>query len=117
MLVDENVRIIHIRALENLAQRIDAVRRDTSLTANKYIRQDLIRYETEVNRMIQEWTLEGESYPSNKELLYTALDLYKKDLQETTEIVKKRLTLEGIGFPLVEDEVRLVESAMEKLSE
>ena len=50
-------------------------------------------------------------------MLYTALDLYKKDLQETTQIVKKRLTLEGIGFPLVEDEIRFIESAMEKLSE
>jgi len=67
--------------------------------------------------MIQEWSQQGESYPSNKELLYTALDLYKKDLQETTEIVKKRLTLEGIGFPLVEDEVRLIERAIEKLPE
>jgi hypothetical protein len=30
---------------------------------------------------------------------------------------KQRLTLEGIGFPFVEDEVRLIESAMEKFSE
>lgn len=116
-MVDEDIRIIHIRALENLAQRIDTVRRDTSLTSNQFIRQDLIRYEAEVNRMIQEWTQEGESYPNNKELLYTALDLYKKDLHEATEVVKKRLTLEGIGFPLVEDEVRLIDSVMEKLSE
>jgi hypothetical protein len=117
ILLDENIRIIYIRALENLAQRIDAVRRDTSFTANQFIRQDLIKYEAEVSRMIQEWTQEGESYPSNKELLYTALNLYKKDLQETTEIVKKRLTLEGIGFPLVEDEIRLIKKATEKLSE
>jgi hypothetical protein len=116
-LIDESIRVIYIRALENLAQRIDAVRRDTSLTANHFIRQDLIKYEAEVTRMIEEWTQEGDSYPSNKELLYTALDLYKKDLQETTQIVKKRLTLEGIGFPLVEDEIRFIESAMEKLSE
>lgn len=115
-MIDEGIRVIYIRALENLAQRIDAVRRDTSLTANQFIRQDLIKYEAEVSRMIQEWTQEGESYPSNKELLYTALDLYKKDLQETTEIVKQRLTLEGIGFPLVEDEMRFIESAIEKLS-
>ncbi|HZD34125.1 MAG TPA: hypothetical protein VE130_02885 [Nitrososphaeraceae archaeon] len=61
------------------------------MTANQIIRLDLTRYEAEVRGRgdIQEWTQEGESYPSNKELLYTALDLYKKDLQETKTYLRR----------------------------
>ena len=37
-------------------------------------------------------------------------------LQETGETVKKRLGLEGIEFPLLENEIQFIEMGMEKLS-
>ena len=87
-----------------------------SLTV-RYISLDiLIKYEAEISRIIQEWR--EENYPpiSNRDLLYSALELYKKDLQETGETVKKKLGLDWIEFPLVENEIQFIEMGMEKVS-
>lgn len=116
---EENIRAIYVRALENLADRIDSIKSNSNndiFRLNYFIRRDLIKYEAEISRIIQEWR--EENYPpiSNRDLLYTALELYKKDLQETGETVKKRLGLDGIEFPLVENEIQFIEMGMEKLS-
>jgi hypothetical protein len=116
---EENIRAIYVRALENLADRIDSIKSNSNndiFRLNHFIRRDLIKYEAEISRIIQEWR--EENYPpiSNRDLLYTALELYKKDLQETGETVKKRLGLDGIEFPLVENEIQFIEMGMEKLS-
>jgi hypothetical protein len=116
---EENISAIYVRALENLADRIDSIKSNSSndiFRLNHFIRRDLIKYEAEISRIIQEWR--EENYPpiSNRDLLYTALELYKKDLQETGETVKKRLGLDGIEFPLVENEIQFIEMGMEKLS-
>ena len=114
---EENIRAIYIRALENLAERIDSVRiNDDEIRLNHFIRRDLIKYETEISRMIQEWR--EENYPpiTNTSMLYTALELYKKDLQRTGETVKKRIGLEEIEFPLVEKEIEFVDIGMKKVS-
>jgi hypothetical protein len=115
---EENIRAIYTRALENLAERIDSIKSNSNkdIRLNHFIRRDLIKYEVEISRMIQEWR--EENYPpiSNRDLLYTALELYKKDLQKTGETVKKRIGLEGMEFPLVENEVEFIEMGMEKVS-
>jgi hypothetical protein len=116
---EENIRAIYVRALENLTDRIASIKSNSNndiIRLNHFIRRDLIKYEAEISRIIQEWR--EENYPpiSNRDLLYTALELYKKDLQETGETVKKRLGLDGIEFPLVENEIQFIEMGMEKLS-
>jgi hypothetical protein len=114
---EENIRAIYIRALENLVERIDSIRSNSNkdIRLNHFIRRDLIKYEAEVSRVIQEWR--EENYPpiSNGDLLYAALELYKKDLQETGDIVKKRLGLDGIEFPLVENEIEFIEIGLKKV--
>jgi hypothetical protein len=116
---EENIRAIYVRALENLTDRIDSIKSNSNndiFRLNHFIRRDLIKYEAEISRIIQEWR--EENYPpiSNRDLLYTALELYKKDLQETGETVKKKLGLVGIEFPLVENEIKFIEMGMEKVS-
>jgi hypothetical protein len=116
---EENIRAIYVRALENLTDRIDSIKSSSNndiFRLNHFIRRDLIKYEAEISRIIQEWR--EENYPpiSNRDLLYTALELYKKDLQETGETVKKKLGLDGIEFPLLENEIQFIEMGMEKLS-
>jgi hypothetical protein len=116
---EENIRAIYVRALENLTDRIDSIKSNSNnniFRLNHFIRRDLIKYEAEISRIIQEWR--EENYPpiSNRDLLYTALELYKKDLQETGETVKKKLGLDGIEFPLLENEIQFIEMGMEKLS-
>ena len=83
---EENIIAIYVRALENLTDRIDSIKSNSNndiFRLNHFIRRDLIKYEAEISRIIQEWR--EENYPpiSNRDLLYTALELYKKDLQET----------------------------------
>jgi hypothetical protein len=116
---EENIRAIYVRALENLTDRIDSIKNNSNndiFRLNHFIKRDLIKYEAEISRIIQEWR--EENYPpiSNRDLLYTALELYKKDLQETGETVKKKLGLDGIEFPLLENEIQFIEMGMEKLS-
>jgi len=116
---EENIRAIYVRALENLTDRIDSIKSNSNndiIRLNHFIRRDLIKYEAEISRIIQEWREENNPPISNRDLLYTALELYKKDLQETGETVKKRLGLEGIEFPLLENEIQFIEMGMEKLS-
>jgi hypothetical protein len=84
---EENIREIYIRALENLAERIDTVRiNDNEIRLNHFIRRDLIKNEAEISRMIQEWREENYPAITNTNMLHAALELYKKDLQETGEI-------------------------------
>lgn len=116
---EENIGAIYVRALENLTDRIDSIKSNSNndiFRLNHFIRRDLIKYEAEISRIIQEWR--EENYPpiSNRDRLYTALELYKKDLQETGETVKKKLGLDGIEFPLLENEIQFIEMGMEKLS-
>lgn len=116
---EENIRAIYVRALENLTDRIDSIKSNSNndiFRLNHFIRRDLIKYEAEISRIIQEWR--EENYPpiSNRDLLYTALELYKKDLQEARETVKKRIGLEGIEFPLAEKEIEFVDIGMKKVS-
>ena len=116
---EENIGAIYVRALENLTDRIDSIKSNSNndiFRLNHFIRRDLIKYEAEISRIIQEWR--EENYPpiSNRDLLYTALELYKKDLQETGETVKRKLGLDGIEFPLLENEIQFIEMGMEKLS-
>jgi hypothetical protein len=116
---EENIRAIYVRALENLTDRIASIKSNSNndiIRLNHFIKRDLIKYEAEISRIIQEWREENSPPISNRDLLYTALELYKKDLQETGETVKKRLGLDGIEFPLVENEIQFIEMGMEKLS-
>ena len=116
---EENIRAIYVRALENLTDRIDSIKSNSNndiFRLNHFIRRDLIKYEAEISRIIQEWREENHPPISNRDLLYTALELYKKDLQETGETVKKKLGLDGIEFSLLENEIQFIEMGMEKLS-
>jgi hypothetical protein len=74
-----------LRCLNHLAERIDSIKSNSNnndiIRLNHFIRRDLIKYEP--SRLIQEWREENYLPISNRDLLYTALELYKKDLQET----------------------------------
>ena len=76
-----------LRCLNHLAERIDSIKSNLNnndiIRLNHFIRRDLIKYEAEISRLIQEWREENYLPISNRDLLYTALELYKKDLQET----------------------------------
>lgn len=111
MAYQENIVVVYIRALEHLAERIDSIRSQEA-DLNHFIKQDLIFYEYEISKMIQE--LRAGGYPSNNELLYAALELYSKDLQEIGKTVKNKLDIDTIGFPLLQREIGFIEQGLKK---
>ena len=55
---EENIRAIYVRALENLTDRIDSIKSNSNndiFRLNHFVRRDLIKYEAEISRIIQEW--------------------------------------------------------------
>jgi hypothetical protein len=51
MIHEESIRFVYIRALEHVAERIDAFRGDMrSATTTQFIKQDLIKYDWHNNR-------------------------------------------------------------------
>lgn len=115
MVHEENVRFVYIRALEHLAERLDIVRKDIGSTKEQFVKQDLIKYEYEISKMIQGYR-EGNAFEvGNNKLLHAALELYRSDIQGLGEDVKQKVGLDDkISLPLVDKEIEFVDRAIRK---
>jgi hypothetical protein len=117
----DSITQIYVRASVNLAERINSIRSSSSSSSegirlNQFMRHDIAKVEEAIHNMIHVWREGGHPEISNESLL-DILTLYKKDLKETEDNVRKGLgEIRGLEFLAAKKETESVNAAIEKLS-
>ena len=111
---DEKDVKLFSRVLRHFSERLVALQEDEIKHGNEILKQDMIENSKRALEMAQDMDDGKTANPSNDTLtlIKSALELYKKDLEVSTESLIKKLGI-TISHKNVDDTIRLINNNLE----